>query len=281
MTLCSNSEVRRCRPFLGTYVEISATGLTQARLCRAIEAAFEAIERVQRLMSAHDPSSELSRVNEEAFLQAVTVSQETFEVLGRGIELSRESAGSFDFTVAPLLARWGLLPLRLRRNGRGNWLNVQLLPRRRVRFDKPLSIDLGGIAKGFAVDAAVAKLRQSKVPSGLVNAGGDLRVFGPRSSLIRLRHPNQQRLLTRSLRIRNAALATSSPCFTERRMHGRSVSHLVNPRDGSAITGGISVTVRADECWLADALTKVVLNRPLLAEELLARHAAEAFVFEI
>ena len=281
MTLCSNSEVRRCRPLLGTFVEVTAAGLDETRLARSIEAGFKAIERVERLMSAHDPSSELSQVNEEAFFHPVKVSGETFEVLRRGIELARESAGAFDFTVAPLLARWGLLPPRLRRSGRGGWRDVQMLARHRVRFSKPLAIDLGGIAKGFAVDAAIERLRQDKVSSALVNAGGDLRVFGPRSSVIRLRHPIQQRLLTRSLRIRDAALATSSPCFTERRSHGRPVSHLVNPQNGSAVTGGISVTVRARECWLADALTKVVLNRPMLAETLLARHTAEAFVFAV
>lgn len=254
-------------------------GLEAARLQCSMEAAFAAIERVERLMSVHDPESELSRVNENALHRAVEVSEETFEVLRRGLDMARESEGAFDFTVAPLLARWGLLPDHLRRSGRGTWLDVQLLPRQRVRFTKPLAIDLGGIAKGFAVDAAIERLRHWQVASALVNAGGDLRVFGPESFVIHLRHPNRQLLRTRSLRIHEEALATSSPCFTQRRSHGRPVSHLVNPHDRSPITGGISITVRARECWLADALTKIVMNKPALAERLLARHAAEASVF--
>jgi thiamine biosynthesis lipoprotein ApbE len=76
----------------------------------------------------------------------------------------------------------------------------------------------------------------------------------------------------------NAALATSSPCFTQRRWQRRTISHLVNPGGGAAVTGGISVTVQARECWLADALTKVVLNAPKLAESILQKYAAEAFV---
>ncbi len=281
MKSCSNTEVRRCRPLLGTFVEITATGLDEGQIGRAIEAGFDAIERVQRLMSAHDPSSELSQVNEEAFLRPVKVSHETFEVLKRGISLARESAGAFDFTIAPLLARWGLLPAHLRRSGNGDWRNVQMLAHRRVRFTKPLAIDLGGIAKGFAVDEAIERLRRCGVSSALVNAGGDLRAFGPKSFIIRLRHPIQQRLLTRTLRLRDAALATSSPCFTESRLRRCPISHLINPLDGSAVTGGISVTVRAPECWLADALTKVVLTQPILATQLLAKHTSEALVFTV
>jgi thiamine biosynthesis lipoprotein len=273
------NKIRRCRPLLGTFVELSATGLEKTSLARAVGAAFGRIEKLQRLMSVHDPESELSRVNAEAFLRPVRVSAETFEVLQRGLELACDSAGAFDFTVAPLLARWGLLPASLRRHGPGDWRDIQLLARGRVRFTKPLAIDLGGIAKGYAVDAAIETLRDADVSSALVNAGGDLRVFGSPPAAINLRHPLHGALLPRTMRLGDAALATSSPCFTECRWQRLPVSHLVNPLQQRAVTGGISVTVRASECWLADALTKVVLNAPALAERLLTKHGAEAFVF--
>ena len=279
MTSFSNIEVRRCRPLLGTFVEIMASGLDEVELGRAIEAGFAAIEATQKLMSAHDPSSELWRVNQEAFVRPVEVSKELFEVLRRGNELARESAGGFDFTIAPLLARWGLLPSPLRRRRPGGWRDVDLQTSGRVRFTRPLAIDLGGIAKGYAVDKAVEQLRRDGVPSALVNAGGDMRAFGERFSTVHVRHPAQQRLLSRSIRIRDEALATSSPCFTETPFQGHTVSHLVNMPRGVAITGPIAVTVRACECWLADALTKVVLSRPRLAESLLVKHHAEGFVF--
>ena len=80
------------------------------------------------------------------------------------------------------------------------------------------------------------------------------------------------------IRLRDAALATSSPCFTEKKWHGKLVSHLVNPSTRNAIIGAKSVSVKAGECWLADALTKVVLNAPLRAHALLAKYRAEAFV---
>jgi len=111
-----------------------------------------------------------------------------------------------------------------------------------------------------------------------VNAGGDLRTFGEEARTIHLRHPGAPQRLIQLIELHNAALATSSPCFTRCRCSGRVVSHLV-ARDGrTAITRNISVSVRARECWLADALTKVVLNAPDLAEAMLGEYGAEALV---
>ena len=279
MTSCSKSEVRRCRPLLGTFVEIKAAGLEAAALNRAVENAFARIQRIQSLMSVHDDASDLSRVNDGAFLRPVKVSDETFVVLERGLELARVSEGAFDFTIAPVLAQWGLLPAHLRRRAHGDWRDVILQRGSRVRFTRPLAIDLGGIAKGFAVDAAIASLRASKAVSASVNAGGDLRVFGPATSRVHLRHPVSAQPVSNPVSLRNAALATSSPCFTRREWRGRTISHLIHPGHRRAIAENVSVSVRAGECWLADALTKVVLNAdPAITGRLLETHDAEALI---
>lgn len=277
MNSSSNGDsVRRCRPLLGTFVEITAHGRTEEQVRTAVEKAFAAIARVQSLMSVHDTASALSRLNQMAATKAVPVERDLFTVLERGLALAAESGGAFDLTVAPTLARWGLRDRRLRRSRAGDWRDVELLPRRRVRFARPVALDLGGIAKGFAVDQAIAVLRAAGLPAATVNAGGDLRVFGPRASVIHLRDPRVPQALGHRLELRDAALATSSPCFTERRWRGQTVSHLVNPLSGRATLGAVSVTVRARECWLADALTKVVLHAPDRAQEILARHEAAA-----
>lgn len=275
----SRSEVRRCRPLLGTFVEITASGIDESGLTAAVDGAFAQITRVQALMSVHDEASEISRLNASAGLRSVKVSEETFAVLQHGLDIARASLGAFDFTVAPILAGWGLLPSHLRRRAHGTWCDVVLESGRRVRFACPLAIDLGGIAKGFAVDAAVASLRAGKAVSGSVNAGGDLRVFGPQASRIHLRHPVSAQPVPNSISLRNGALATSSSCFTRRQWRGQTVSHLVNTENRRAITEDLSVSVRAKECWLADALTKVVLNAdPMLATHLLETYEAEAFI---
>ena len=277
-------EIRRCRPLLGTFVDITAQADApnwSSALLDAVNVAFAAVENIQRLMSAHDEASELSLLNREAAAHPVVVSRETYEVLRRAQKLAAESDGAFDFTVAPMLARWGLLPTNLRRKEPGGWREVELLPGRKVRFLRPLALDLGGIAKGFAVDAAIEVLRTRGVTSAVVNAGGDLRVLGSQPATIHLRHPAQPQTFARTIALSDGALATSSPCFTERSWRGQRVSHLVNSSSGGAITGNMSVTVRAEECWLADALTKVVLNAPRRAKSLLAKYEAEAFILAV
>ncbi len=271
--------IHRCRPLLGTFVEIKAAGPSQSGLISAVNRAFAQIERVQALMSVHDEASEISRVNAGAFLRPMKVSDETFAILEGGLDLARASAGAFDFTIAPILAGWGLLPAHLRRRTHGNWRDVVLQRGRRIRFTRPLAIDLGGIAKGFAVDAAIASLRANNAVSASVNAGGDLRVFGPDPIRIHLRHPVSAQPVSSPILLRHAALATSSPCFTRRQWRGRTISHLVDTENRRAITRNISVSVRARECWLADALTKVVLGADsAIATRLLEAYQADAFI---
>jgi thiamine biosynthesis lipoprotein len=236
------------------------------------------MEQIHNLMSVHDPDSELSRLNREALRGPVGVGPLVFEVVRRALQIASESGGAFDPTVAPLLAEWGLLPSALRRKKAGSWRDLLLLPGSKIQFLKPLALDLGGIAKGFAVDSAVESLMRSGVKRAVVNAGGDLRVFGGQSSTICLRHPAQPQLAMEGIQLRDSALATSSPCFTQKRWHGKLVSHLVNMKTRDPIIGAKSVSVKASECWVADALTKVVLNAPQRANGLLSKYTAEALV---
>lgn len=148
----------------------------------------------------------------------------------------------------------------------------------RVRFHQPLAIDLGGIAKGFAVDRAVEALQAAGALSGSVNAGGDLRVFSPQPQPLRVRLP---RRLANSIvvgELCNEAAATSAAYFTRRRHAGRWVSPILDPRTGRPWLGRASVTVIAPDCLLADALTKVVALSPERAPEILARCSARAVI---
>ncbi len=149
--------MRRARPLLGTVVEIAAAGGPD--LDAAVEAAFAAVERVHRLMSFHDPASDVSRLNRDAGIRPVPVDAWTHEVIATAIDLQRGSNGAFDITVAPALQRLGLLPAldgRPAAEGRAAGDAIALLPGGLVRFRDPATrIDVGGIAKGFAVDRAV------------------------------------------------------------------------------------------------------------------------------
>jgi thiamine biosynthesis lipoprotein len=277
------TEVRRARPLLGTLVDIRAAADVEAqRLHDAVDAAFAAVEQVHSRMSFHEPDSMVSLLNREAHRRAVHIDEQTHEVLRAAQDMARLSEGAFDITVGPRLQRWGYLPVSpAPTRGAASWRDIELLPDRSVRFRRALRIDLGGIAKGYAVDRAVAVLRGAGVESAAVNAGGDLRVFGPRPQSVSLRHPQDPARLAHELVLENEALASSASYFSRRRRGGAEVSALLDPRSGRPWLGCAAVSVRAADCLSADALTKVVLFAPPdLAERVLAAYGAQALVQE-
>jgi thiamine biosynthesis lipoprotein len=275
-----SSEVRRARPLLGTFVEIAVGGLGGDAAHRAIDVAFAVIEEVQRRMSFHDPDSALSQVNRDAARRAVQVDAWTFAVLRTAARVHRVSGGVFDVTVAPRLQELGFLPthgaVTSREFQSASFTDVQLLRGRRIRFRRPdVRIDLGGIAKGFAVDRAVAALRRTGVPSGLVNAGGDLRVFGD-EHFVAIRDPGSPHSMPYTLRLCDTALATSAHYFAERWRPGQMLAPIVDPFTGKQRSTVHSATVQASNAMLADALTKVVMLRSEAALPVLNHFRADA-----
>ena len=256
--------VHRARPLLGTFVEITATGRPAAALHAAIDAAFAAVARVHRLMSFQESTSDVSRVNRHAATTAVEVHPWTYAVLTTAADLFRRSDGLFDVTVAPELQALGGLPravdetpitTRPRADGA-----IELLSGHRVRFGEAgIRIDLGGIAKGFAVDRAIDVLRDAGLPGGLVNAGGDLVSFGPDGHRVHLRDPRDQRRVLGTAMVKDAALATTGGRFDPFVGIGTHRSAVIDPRCAAAAPGIVGVTVRAPSCTIADALTKVVM----------------------
>jgi thiamine biosynthesis lipoprotein len=276
-----SSEMRRCRPLLGTLVEIGTDG-TSDRAAAAIDAGFAAVERVHALMSFHDDASDVARLNREAAQHPVEVAPWTFEVLQAAELFHRVTRGAFDVSVAPRLQRWGFLPdaddARAADEPAIDQSAIELLPENRVRFRRSLRIDLGGIAKGFAVDRAIDALRDAGAPCGLVNAGGDLRVFGPAPSKIHVRDPREPGRAWPLLELQDAALATSASYFARRKWRGRWVSPLIDPRRGRSCGQSASVSVRAATCIAADALTKVVAVLGHRSAQILRDHAAVAYL---
>ncbi|MFO1462011.1 MAG: FAD:protein FMN transferase [Verrucomicrobiota bacterium] len=265
----SDATARRCQPLLGTYVEIAASG-PEGTVSLAITRAFDAIRRVQGLMSHHDPASELSRVNREAWRCPVPVHPWTLRVLRSARQLSGETHGAFDPTP----------PTHGQRGRAGTWEDVELRPDGRIRFRRPLQLDLGGIAKGFAVDRAVEVLRRLGMTRGWVNAGGDLRSFGGVPRTVHLRHPVLGAVLSESLPLGDAALATSAPTFTFGALGVPGRRGLLDPRSRSPLNAPRSVTVLAPTCLWADALTKVVWVLGTESAPVLRRHRARAWVLE-
>lgn len=268
---------QRAQPWLGTLVGIEASGLPPRALSLAIDRAFRAVARVHGLMSFHEPDSELSRLNRQAHAGPVPVSAHLRRVLRAACRLSALTDGRFDVTVAPALVRWGYLPeLPDSPQTTGDWRDIEFCPAGAVRFARPLLIDLGGIAKGYAVDLAIAALRRAGVPQACVNAGGDLRFYGHEPRQIGVRDPANAAQLRLLPPLLQGAVATSCVADTRRR-HGRTWrSPLVDPHTGQAVTEAGSVTVLARCCLHADALTKPVAIDAAAATPLLRHLRAQA-----
>ena len=275
--------IRRARPLLGTIVEITVRGMTDDAGSDAIRAAFSAVEKVQALMSYHDPLSELSRLNFRAARHLVQVSPWMFSVLEMAQQLAEESDGVFDVTIAPRLASWGFLP-RNPPNSQderlATWRDIELTPGRLVRFRRPLHMDLGGIAKGFAVDQAIAALHAAGAPAGIVNAGGDLRGYGPEAWPVVIRHPSDPQAVGHIFSLHDSALATSANYFTRRRWRGCDVCPLVDGRTRLPCADETSASVLAPGAMLADALTKILVASRETAAPILQRHGATGMLLD-
>lgn len=283
MAAASNS-VRRARPSLGTFVEIEAAGPVQAEVIGALDVGFEAVSTVHRLMSFHEPASDVSRLNREAFDRPVKVHEWTFDVLKTSIELHRRSAGLFNVAVAPALQAMGLLP----RHNEDEAAEarpplseaIDLLEGEMVRFrHRHAKIDLGGIAKGFAVDRALDALRQSgSIARGLVNAGGDLAAFGSEVQSVQVRHPRHPARVICRVELANEALASTARRFDLFQSSETSASAIIDRRGQTPDNAIDGVTVRAPSCMIADAMTKIVMISGTDASSLLEVYNANALL---
>jgi len=273
-------ELRRARPLLGTFVEVTARGDREVELTRAVDAAFAAVARVHHLMSFHERHSDVQRVNRMAHRTAVRVHPWTWKVLETAQRLSESTAGAFDISVGGELVRLGYLPslFPLQVDPRACWRDVHLLRGQRVRLARRLLVDLGGIAKGFAVDCAVNCLRAHGASAGLVNAGGDLRAFGRVAWRIHLRDPAKPGRLVRFADLESGALATSAGYFARHIQGGKAVTPIIDAVRRAATNPTFSASVSASNCMLADALTKLVLVQGHRAQGLIRRLGGQAFI---
>jgi thiamine biosynthesis lipoprotein len=234
----SKTVYKRCRPLLGTFVEITALNCEQE-----VSKAFAAIEEVSTLMSFHDPQSQLSKLNRTPVGKWITVHKKLIKVLSLALDLHKKSDGVFNVTVGGSLKY-------LNKTG----FEIRSLKVRRLL---PIKIDLSGIAKGYAVDQAVKVLSKIKNSSGCVNAGGDLRVFGKKSQTVNIRTQNGYHCTS----VLNQALATSEI------IPNSHFSYYVDTKNKITLTKRKAAVVVAPQCVLADALTKVALMSSLKRAE--------------
>jgi thiamine biosynthesis lipoprotein len=232
--------VSRLRIGMGTVIAISAEADTAQNALSGIEAAFEVIRQVERLMHPTRAGSDLGAIRQATLGSPLAVHAWTWEVLALSRRLNQISRGVFD----PCLP-----------GAAGRIADLEFAAPQSVIPHRPLHIDLGGIAKGYAVDRALMALRAAGCRGGLVNAGGDLAVFGDRSHTIVVRDQDDGDSL---VELENGALATSDVRGRGRPAEHRGYYHGFNRRK---IRAG-KVSVNAASAAIADALTKCLLADP-------------------
>lgn len=276
MTPCSpiaSPGIERVRPLLGTTVSLRVHGLAPMRAHAAIDAGFDAVAEVHAAMSFHDGDSEVSRLNRDAHKAPVSVSDATYAVIAHALAMSALTEGAFDITVAPILVARGHLPCPAHApdpDGAAIWRDIELLPDNRIRFRRPLWIDLGGIAKGYAVDQAMAALKSHRPVQASVNAGGDLRIAGPDTERVRLAAEDCSDEIVPVIELKDGSLASS--LGADRGPH-------IDPRRRDRVSRQF-VSVAAPHCMDADALTKVVMARGTCSARALAAFGASAVVHD-
>lgn len=262
-------QIHRCQPLLGTFVELSLQAdETEDYLLQLSQVVFAEIRRIHHMMSFHDVDSALTYINTHAYQHNCIISPDLQAVLALAISLSEKTKGSFDISVAPKLVQKNLLPdYHLDIDPTANWENIQL-DKDHVRFSKKLQLDLGGIAKGYAVDRGLSLIPEHV--RGIINAGGDVGMTHWQEETIEVRDPLNHQQSFHAIKMRAPAVATSAGYFNE----DGEVAIMHPTKTDKALP--LSATVFANTVMLADALTKVVfLQQDCTA--LLQGYSAQAF----
>jgi thiamine biosynthesis lipoprotein len=265
---------------MGTYVEVISDNK------EAIDLAFSEIKRIESLLSKYNPQSEISLLNKQA---KAKVSPETFFIINKAKEFYEATQGAFDITVGALLKVWGFDTHNYRRPMQEEIAETLKLvgldkvvldeENRIVEFKKiGMIIDLGAIAKGYAVDCAIKRLKEKKIRNALINAGGDIYCLGEKFNRpwqVGIKDP-YKKIIRKVIKLKDKAVATSGDYENYFLEDNKIYSHIFNPKTGFPVDSKISsITIVADDCLTADALATALFVLGIeKSESLLKRYNA-------
>ena len=255
---------------MGTRIAVQLWSEDPALAERAMDAVIAEMHRTDELMSTYKPGSQLSQVNEHAYERPVQVDADLIDVVEKSLEYSRLSDGVFDVTYASV----GYL-FDYRKHVHPTDAQIAAaLPAvdyrqvvvdhdaRTIRFLKPgMRIDLGGIAKGWAVDRGIDILRELGIEHAMVNAGGDTRLLGDRRGkpwIVGIRDPRNEGKVVTRIPLQDEALSTSGDYERYFEEDGVRYHHILEPGTGRSPKAVRSVTVIGPTATHTDGLTKPV-----------------------
>ncbi|GBC84209.1 FAD:protein FMN transferase [bacterium HR11] len=268
--------VQRTWVVMGTYLTVRVFHDDPAYAERVLDGVIGLVQDLDRRFTLYDPSSELWALNRRAGGPPVPVSEPLWDVLEQALAYSRETEGAFDVTVGPLVQLWGFLegPRRVpsdeeiaQARTRVGYRKIELDPlRRTVRLATPgMVLDFGGIAKGYALDRAVERLRQAGLRHGLLNFGGEIYAMGASDGTdqpwtLAVRHPRRPDQAWQAFQVRDMAVSTSGDYERFFVVRGRRYGHILSPWTGRPVeTDVVSVTVVTPSATEADALSTAFL----------------------
>ena len=249
---------------MGTFCEVISPDKNSAKIV------FAEIKRIENLLSKYYPESEISKLNKSGKLIA---GPETYYILKKSHEFWKLSGGAFDITVAPLLDLWGftekqcILPKKEQIKAALKLIGSEKIyfndSNNMVEFTVPgMKVDLGAIAKGYALDCAINKLKESGVKSCLINLGGQIYCLGSRFGRpwrIAIRDPRAEGGTTEILDLTDKGVATSGDYEQYFIDNNKRYSHIFNPKTGyPSDSGVIGTTIISERNLDADALSTAV-----------------------
>jgi thiamine biosynthesis lipoprotein len=272
------------RVLMGTQVIMKALGNNRETLDRAVNAAFEEVFRLEKLMSNFMPASELSRINQQAGKSAVPVSRELFSVIQRSVLFSELTEGAFDISFASVGKLWNFRAATVPTSEAVkaqlpfvNYRKIQLNEQDSSVFlpFSQMEIGLGGIGKGYAMDRAMAVLVAHGVQNAMVMAGGDMLIKGTNGDQmwrVGLRDPDKEGGILAVLPLEDQAVSTSGDYERFFIKDGVRYHHILDTKTGYPARLCRSVTVLAQDATTSDALTKgVFILGPKRGLELIQR----------
>jgi thiamine biosynthesis lipoprotein len=255
---------------MGTRVSVELWDDDEARGRDLVAMVMREYRRIDAAMSTYKPDSEISRVNREAASAPIKISDELFDIVRRSLELSVASHGAFDITYDSVGYLYDFRAQRRptqreieERLPAVDYRHVELDPAKRtISFKAPgVRINLGGIAKGYAVERAAALLRERGVAHELLNAGGDTRVVGDRRGepwIVGIRHPRAADQTFTKLPLVDEAISTSGDYERYFEENGRRYHHIINPATGQPAEGILTVTVIGPDGTMTDGLDTAI-----------------------
>jgi len=265
------SAYKKSKALLDTFITITVVAASQDMADKAIEDAFDVIEKFGDLVNFYSDKSELSAINRNAGIREVRVSPETLDIIEKALFVSEKSGGAFDPTIGPEIKLWDFLK-KVKPSDAEIRKNLPLVNYKNIIIDRTKStvflsrrdmlLDLGGIAKGFAADLAVQSLKQKGISSGLVAVAGDIKAFGLKPDkkpwIVGIKNPRQKsnddEIIAR-VPLSDKAISTSGDYERYFIMDGKRFHHLLIPKSGYPANTCQSVSVIADQGVMTDAFS--------------------------